>query len=272
MSDNSLSNYRLGALANKISLPPLDIMLVGVTGAGKSTTINALLGNNAATIGYGVNPETKEIKSYKLNDYLRLWDTPGLGDSPQEDEQHLKKIASYLNRPFMKNGAKYGNLIDMVLVIIDGSRRDLGVIYSLLTDTIFKKIESSKVLFAINQADMAMSGHHWDDSSAKPDETLSKFLNEQIDSVKRRIEESIHQGICRPMCYSASNKYNIQALIDYILENFSGQRKTSFPTSVPNRSTSSSSSSYSSSSWTIFDEIGFQVGEFFSGIGDFFGL
>ena len=124
MSDNSISNYRYGALANKISLPPLDIMLVGVTGAGKSTTINALLGNNAATIGYGVNPETKEIKSYKLNDYLRLWDTPGLGDSPQEDEQHLKKIASYLNRLFMKNGAKYGNLIDMVLVIIDGSRRD----------------------------------------------------------------------------------------------------------------------------------------------------
>ncbi|SKA06892.1 Predicted GTPase [Treponema berlinense] len=242
---------------NKIQIPPLDIMLVGVTGAGKSTTINALLGDNAAKIGYGVYPETKEIKAYKLNDYIRLWDTPGLGDSPEEDERHLKKISSYLNRPFMKDGIRYGNLIDIVLFVIDGSRRDLGVTYSLLNDTIFKNIESNKVLFAINQADMAMKGHHWDDSSAKPDETLSVFLDNQIDSVKRRIEEVIHQEIRRPMCYSASNKYNIDCLVNYVLENYSGQRKTVSSSATSDSSSRNLTSSYQSSN---DDSIGDVIG------------
>lgn len=271
MAEN-ISNYRIDDMQNKIKIPSLDIMLVGVTGAGKSSTINALLGSDAATIGYGVNPETKDVNSFNLNQYIRLWDTPGLGDSPEEDAEHLKKIATYLNRPYMKSGSQYGKLIDMVLVIIDGSRRDLGEIYPLLNDVIFPRIDSRNVLFVINQADQAMKGRHWDKDSSLPDGTLSDFLKEQTLSVQRRIEENTERKINLPLCYSASNKYNIQTLVDYILENFNGQRKTLAPTDVPSHSESSSSSSYSSSSWTFFDEVEFQVGEFFDSIGDFFGF
>lgn len=221
--ETGIANYRIDDMQSKIKMPPLDIMLVGVTGAGKSSTINALLGNDAAKIGYGTDPETKDIAQFSLNKYIRLLDTPGLGDSPEKDRIYLQKIASYLNRDYKRYGEKCGKLVDMVLVIIDGSRRDFSEIYSLLNDTIFPNIKSENVLFVINQADQAMKGRHWE--NGKPDQTLSAFLEEQAESVQKRIEESTGQKIRRPLCYSATNDFNIYSLIDYIWNNIAIQRK-----------------------------------------------
>ncbi len=221
--ETGIANYRIDDMQSKIKMPPLDIMLVGVTGAGKSSTINALFGNDAAKIGYGTDPETKDIQIFNLNKYIRLLDTPGLGDSPEKDRIYLQKIASYLNRDYKRYGEKCGKLVDMVLVIIDGSRRDFSEIYSLLNDTIFPNIKRENVLFVINQADQAMKGRHWE--NGKPDQTLSAFLQEQAESVQKRIEESTGKKIRRPLCYSAANNFNIYSLIDYIWNNIAIQRK-----------------------------------------------
>ena len=498
---NELSNYRLDEFMAKVPVRPLDIMLVGVTGAGKSSTIDALIGSEAAKIGHGVNPETQDFSSYFLNDYVRLWDTPGIGDSPKKDEKYLQKITEYLNitcgsksievgfskvrsnccnddskiikpsereisvsavperhsdrltlsvnlysknglsskypsqvtlsdfelnREFLngmtlgvytgfvylksgrhqinasdsrcyddvnleivrsgwylvtadlahrcikavrygdilrvsgywhgelkmnsqgkytgiitkgndwdfyledENGQKYGTyagwnqfsfgvadgdynhfwlepkgnayieidpykhtwecvyensllmiskdnsssavlmyddltqsycsnikintdfrnyylkginseksgfviyendgmsyrqqhkpcyLIDMVLVVIDGSRRELGGIFKLLNQTILNNIDDNRIIFAINQADVAMSGRHW--SNGRPDNVLIGYLNDQINSFQHRIESEIHRKIHRPICYSASQEYNVKALLDCILDNMS---------------------------------------------------
>jgi predicted GTPase len=93
--NETLSNYRLNELRSKLRVRPLDIMLVGVTGAGKSSTSNAIVGNDSAKVGVGVNPETQDFKPYYLNEYIRFWDTPGIGDSPMKDEFNMQIIASY---------------------------------------------------------------------------------------------------------------------------------------------------------------------------------
>ena len=252
MEENQLSTYRIQDMSLRIKIPPLDIMLVGVTGAGKSSTINALLGSDAAKIGWGAAPETKEIRPFKLNDYIRFWDTPGLGDSPDEDAAHLEKISSYLNRANMKNGAQCGKLVDAVLVIIDGSRRDLGAIYQLLNGTIFRNIDSRNVLFAVNQADMAMSGRHWNENTSSPDDTLADFLREQALSVQKRISENTGRTVSLPLCYSATAGFNTTTLIDYILDKLPPQRKTG----ETQKQYTVSSSSYDSS-----DDIGERIGE-----------
>ena len=60
------------------------MLITGATGCGKSSTINALLGIDVARVGYGVDPETMTIGKCDLENLI-LWDSPGLGDSPEAD-------------------------------------------------------------------------------------------------------------------------------------------------------------------------------------------
>lgn len=224
MTEINLKEYRIDEMKEKFQFPPLNVLLIGATGAGKSSTINALLGSEAAKVGAGADPETKDVRKYKINDYLCLYDTPGLGDSPQEDDAHIKKILSYLNRPCGKKGVS-GKLIDKVLVVVDGSTRDFGTISALLNNYIFQGLDAEDVLFAVNQADMAMKGHHWNSNTATPDAKLTEFLEEKVKSVKQRIEESTGKTINTPVFYSAAHGFNVTQLVDFIIDNSNSQRK-----------------------------------------------
>nr|WP_325241935.1 GTPase [uncultured Oscillibacter sp.] len=105
----------------------INLMITGATGCGKSSTINALFNTEVAKVGVGVDPETMDIQKYEL-DNLILWDSPGLGDGKEADNRHAKNIISKLHEQ-----DKEGNLlIDLVLVILDGSTKDLGTSYELI--------------------------------------------------------------------------------------------------------------------------------------------
>lgn len=171
-----MASYRLDELEERIDGLPLNIMLVGPTGAGKSSTINALLRMEKATVGYGVEPETMETKSYKFNRYIKFYDTPGLGDSPEQDKKHIRKIRSLLNRVYKKNDVSLGKTIDLVIVIIDGSSRDNGTVFSFVKNNIMPLIDKDNIIFIVNQADMAMKGRHFDQTNRKPDEILQRYL------------------------------------------------------------------------------------------------
>ena len=72
-------------------------LLIGRTGVGKSSTINALLGDEVAPVGE-YEPETKEVKKYTREIQgvtFNIVDTPGLCDDLPEignDESYLKKM------------------------------------------------------------------------------------------------------------------------------------------------------------------------------------
>jgi hypothetical protein len=219
--------YRISDITDnldKARFRPLDVMATGVTGAGKSTTLNAFFQKTVAKVGNGTDPETMELDSYKLNDSFRLWDTPGLGDGVEVDKIHQKKIVDLLYKTYSLDGNNYG-FIDLVLVIIEGSNRDMGTTYKLLNEVIVPNIQSDRILVAINQADMAMKGRHWLSNINKPDEYLENFLNEQADSIKRRVNEATGVDIKRPVFYSAQYNYNINVLFDFIIDNMPSSRR-----------------------------------------------
>ena len=197
---------------------PLDVMLIGGTGTGKSTTLNSIFQRRVAKVGESYDPETMSISDHRLNEVLRLWDTPGLGDGIENDKQHSRNIIDKLYETFSMNGTRYG-LIDLVLVIVDGSNRDMGTTYNLLTGVLAPNIDSNRILAAINQADLAMSGKHWDNFYNAPDYTLSAFLNDKADSIQRRVREAAGITIIRPVCYSAEKWWNIPKLLDLIIDN-----------------------------------------------------
>lgn len=235
-----------------------NIMLVGATGCGKSSTINALfavgeqdkevseddedeLDENepapkktyveVAKVGSKADPETKDIEKYRIGN-LVLWDTPGLGDGTEIDEHHKEVITELLREEDDDGNA----LIDLVLVIMDGSTRDLGTSYKILNDVIIPELkdDTNRILIALNQADIAMkTGRHWDYEKNEPDETLVQFLEEKVQSIKTRIKEDSNLDI-DPVYYCAGyeeeggdvvHPYNLSKLLYYIMQSLSAQKR-----------------------------------------------
>ncbi len=202
----------------------LNVLITGATGSGKSSTINALFGSTVAKVGCTPDPETKIIDKYYCYN-MTLWDTPGLGDGVEEDIKHAKIIIDKLNE-VDENGDP---LIDLVLVILDGSSRDMGTSYQLINEVIapnLGKEKDKRLLVAINQADVAMKGRNWDYELNKPNDALINFLDEKADSVKKRVKEGSGLDI-EPIYYSAGytengiqqQPYNLSKLLYYIIKN-----------------------------------------------------
>lgn len=119
----------------KLQNQKINLMITGATGSGKSSTINALFDYEVAKVGIGVDPETMDIEKYNL-DNLILWDSPGLGDGKTADNNHSKNIIKKLAECDSKGNA----LVDLVLVILDGSTRDLGTSYELINNVIIPNL------------------------------------------------------------------------------------------------------------------------------------
>jgi len=218
----------------------INLMITGATGAGKSSTINALFKTEVAKVGTGVNPETMDIKKYEL-DNLILWDSPGLGDGKEKDIQHSKGI---IDKLYEKDSD--GNLlIDLVLVIVDGSTRDLGTSYELINSVIIPNLGKdvdTRLLVAMNQADVAMRGRNpWDHENNKPTPQSKKFLDDKIISIKRRIREATNASI-EPIYYSAGYKeegekqrpYNLSKLLYFIVSNTPTEKRLGFIKNISN--------------------------------------
>lgn len=201
----------------KMRIRPLDVMVVGATGAGKSTTLNAFFQRNIARVGTGVDPETMELESYKLNDFFRVWDTPGLGDGVKKDQIHKKKIIDLLYKEYTLEGKTYG-LIDMAVVIVEGINRDMGTTYSLLNEVIVPNIQKDRIFVIINQADVALKGRHWNYDTNSPDTQLISYLDQQANSIQRRVKEATGVSIAKPVYYSAEFGWNVQAVFDFIID------------------------------------------------------
>lgn len=207
----------------KLKDKKVNLMITGATGCGKSSTINALFSTEVAKVGVGVDPETMDIRKYDL-DNLILWDTPGLGDGKEKDIDHSKAIIKKLNETDDKGDL----LIDLVLVLLDGSTRDLGTSYELINQVIIPNLGENpkkRMLIAINQADVAMKGRYWDFDNNKPEKKLKVFLEEKVISIKNRIKEATGVSI-EPIYFSAGYKeegqeqrpYNLSKLLYFIVQ------------------------------------------------------
>lgn len=172
-------------------------------------------------------------------DNLFIYDSPGLGDSPEHDEQLLADIKEKL-------AEKDGDgrcVMDMVLVILNGSSKDLAVSYHLIEEISQvlggKEERQRRILVAVNQADQVLKGRHWNAETSEPDEVLKERLKETAASVRKRIldgtaqknaEGEIIEGTgleVTPICYSAGymdpetgiqeKPYNLNALLTALL-------------------------------------------------------
>ncbi|MFC4621054.1 GTPase family protein [Comamonas nitrativorans] len=229
LRNSGLSKQELEKLLEKINNTEINVLLIGSTGAGKSSTINALFSTNGhsepqAKVGKGAEPETMDIKRYPLNNIV-IWDSPGLGDSEEKDQQHQKKIVELLQRKDKKNNP----LIDLIFLVIDGASRDFSSTYKLIKDVVAPNLhvdEKDRLLIGINKADKVMHHKFWNQVDNQPSEELLKQLNEQVNTVKKRIQQDT--GFNPDVIYYVAGErhneeqlqapYNLMKLLSFIIE------------------------------------------------------
>ena len=224
---NMFGEYKVQEIKRKLEkarFRPFDIMVVGNTGAGKSSTLNLLFEREITKVGWGVNPETMNIDSYSLNDEMRFWDTPGLGDGVKKDEEHERKLLKLLYKTYSMDGGTYG-YIDIVLIVVEGCNRDMGTTYKLMNEIIVPHIQKDRILVAINQADLAMKGLHWKKEENCPDEVLQEYLEKQAYSIQKRVKEATGISIKKPVYYSAEKGYNILEFYNLLINNLPEERR-----------------------------------------------
>ncbi|MBP3922405.1 MAG: 50S ribosome-binding GTPase [Ruminiclostridium sp.] len=209
----------------------INIMVVGATGSGKSSTINSIFDTGIADVGVGADPETKELAYYRIGN-LTIWDTPGIGDSADNDTAYSKLITDKLT----ETDEKGLPLIDLVLVVIDGSTKDLSSTYRMITRIVAPCIseqDTNRILIAVNQADIAMKGQHWDKENNRPDEVLDRYLKDKCESIRRRIYETTGYKL-NPVYYCAgytdenniqSKPYNLTKLLYHIVMSLPAKKR-----------------------------------------------
>lgn len=233
--DNSLgeeAKIKIYRNLSKLKDTKVNILVTGATGCGKSSTINALFNTEKAKVGQGVAPETMDIAQYELNNIV-LFDSPGLGDGKEADLRHAKGITDKLYEK--DKGGKL--LIDLVLVILDGSNRDLGTSFELINNVIIPNLgdDKERLLIAINQADMAMKGRGWNYQTNQPEPELINFLDDKIESTQKRIKEATGVDVT-PIYYSAGYKegndqqipWNLSKLLVHILRHTKKEKRAVF--------------------------------------------
>jgi predicted GTPase len=217
---------------NSLKEEKVHVLITGATGCGKSSTINALFDQEVAKVGQSSNPETMNIARYDFDNVI-LFDSPGLGDGNEADLRHAKNITNKL----LEKKPNGDLLIDLVLVILDGSSRDLGTSYELINKVIIPNLgqDKSRLLIAINQADQAMKGRNWNQETNQPEQKLIDFLNEKAESTKNRIYEATKVNV-EPIYYAAGYKdgdeqqypWNLSKLLAHILKHTKEEKRIVF--------------------------------------------
>lgn len=172
-----------------------------------------------AKVGTGSDPETQEIQKYDLSS-LTLWDSPGLGDSESNDKRHGEKISRKLN----EKDDKGNGLIDLVMVIIDSTHRDLGSAYKVMKDYIIPNIDSTRIILGLNKADTTDGkSMYWDYQHGIPTEKMKTIIEGKKNSIRRRIKDETSIDIV-PVAYSAglsdedirATPWNLLALLNEV--------------------------------------------------------
>lgn len=232
---HNLSTAQLQKLKDKLKAVKINVLLVGGTGVGKSSTINALFQDagldSKAIIGQLGKPETMDISAHELGN-LVIWDSPGLGDSPEKDVKHREKIVEALHWKDDQDKP----LIDLVFLVLDAGSRDFGSAYTLIKEVIVPNLgghDHDRLLVTLNQADNAMKGHGWIRGENRPDEELVEWLEQQVVTVKERIKADTGLDI-EPVYYSAgctingkrrSEPYNLNKLLSFILDHLPKKKR-----------------------------------------------
>ena len=200
---------------------PPTIGLVGISGVGKSTTINTLF-KTELPISH-TKACTKEFKAIDLHltlnksemenppVRLRVIDAPGLGEDIRNDPVYLKMYHRYLP------------ICDVILWVISATNRGIALDQQYLKE--FSKLHE-KMVFGLNQVDL-VEPMNWNKVINLPSEEMEENISEiEMDRLEK-LSSFLNSNI-RMISYSAKFGFNLEQLFTLLIDACPANRRWIF--------------------------------------------
>jgi len=222
VSDEDKSTI-FGALNKEIKERPFRVAVIGQSGVGKSTTLNAVFGLNNYT---SRNAEgTTEIieKVFPMRDgfNLSIYDMPGLNNDVDKDIEYEKMYQKILPG------------CDVIVYIINAHSRDIGEDCRILKDIVLPICSANKlndnIILAFNKIDTIGENIdpndpelRWDIINNIPTEKLKQAIKTKLSDLSDKlIEENLVGSIetipvDKVVFYSAQFNYNLGKFLEAI--------------------------------------------------------
>lgn len=178
------------------------VLFMGKTGYGKSSTVNALVGQPLLSTS-DVEACTRECQSmdFRLhsNSYLSLADLPGIGESILRDKEYLAMYQAFLAQSMA------------TVYVLRADSRDYAV-DELAMQQLFKtEADQQQLVIALNYCDKMEPFNR--EFSASP-------TAEQLENIARKIEtlEAMFKPVNPVIPYSAATGWNMDGLVDGIVK------------------------------------------------------
>lgn len=179
----------------------VQVMFVGKSGYGKSTTLNKIVGKEVFDTD-DITACTKELYSanYRLKrkstHFLAFCDLPGIGESKRADEQYYEWYRSMLLKSHC------------VVYVLRADQRDYAIDQILFKEMFKTNTDKQKVIIAVNYADKIEPMSRTTNLTSEQ----KRNLEIKIKTIKKLFEVSESNIIY----YSAIDTYNINLLMEKI--------------------------------------------------------
>lgn len=187
---------------------PPKIAVIGPTGVGKSSTINALFGTNLP-VGH-IKAETKSFVKKKIaspKGGVIIYDTPGIGEDYEVDE---------------KNKSRYKDVLrecDVAVWILSAADRRIAYDQIMIRDVVNPANEevAKRLVVGVNKIDI-IHPNNWSKAANVPSKGQMENLNGRIIDIKEKLTK-----VCptltqeRIVAYSAEKRYNLYSLFSAMM-------------------------------------------------------
>lgn len=197
------------------NMEPPTIAIIGFTGVGKSSTLNALFQAGQPTDDVKACTQVEKVFRGDLEEYIgrkgtiNIYDMPGLGESIRADKHHYEVYARILPK---------ADVIIWTFHAGDRAMTPMQTAIEYLISQIGDEF-TNKLMFAINKADAIAPGEStWNEKFNIPSPEQKINLKEAENYVRARVREILPKWNGPVVSYSAKRRYHLEQLMTAMVE------------------------------------------------------